>query len=83
MLQNAVFCDDILKKPPDPRMYFPPFSLFPSPMSGQWVQGPAGCGLTLLSLCQKVCSRVGDGGGEHVPTCLKYHLLASPTLYIL
>ena len=109
MLQNAVFCDDILKKPsasggvaprplpgalpldptggllrpPDPCMYFPPFSLFPSPMSGQWVQGRAGCGLTLLSLCQKVCSRVGDGGGEHVPTCLKYHLLASPTLYIL
>ena len=25
----------------------------------------------------------GGGGGEHVPTCLKYHLLASPTLYIL
>ena len=40
-------------------------------------------GLTLLSLCRKVCSRVGGGGGEHVPTCLKYHLLASPTLYIL
>ena len=42
-----------------------------------------GCGLTLLSLCRKVCSRVEGGGSEHVPTCLKYHLLASPMLYIL
>ena len=76
MLHNAVFCDDILKRPsasggvapkplpgalpldptggllqpPDPPHHFPPFSLFPSPMSDHgsilsvmFCDGPAGC----------------------------------------
>ena len=45
--------------------------------------GPGGLRTDVIFALPKGLFKSRGGGGEHVPTCLKYHLLASPTLYIL